>query len=118
MDRRAVLAAGLTWGGVTLLGQAAAFAQQVALAGCDERPIGELLGLIPVHGDRARPTPFGTMVGGPGLDARLFTDLSTLAPDRLVTPTADVFVRTAVPRGFPLSPWAIEARGFSGTTAR
>jgi DMSO/TMAO reductase YedYZ molybdopterin-dependent catalytic subunit len=116
MRRRAVLAAGLTWGGVTLLGRAAAWAQE--LATCDERPLGELVGLVPLHGDRARPTPFGTMVGGPGLDARLFTDLSTLAPDRLVTPIAEVFVRTAAPARLPATPWSIEAQGFRASASR
>jgi DMSO/TMAO reductase YedYZ molybdopterin-dependent catalytic subunit len=60
---------------------------------------GELVGLVPLYSDRPRATPYGRMVGGPGLDARLFTDLSTLEPDRLVTPTARVFVRTAAPPG-------------------
>jgi DMSO/TMAO reductase YedYZ molybdopterin-dependent catalytic subunit len=58
---------------------------------------GELVGLVPLYGDRPGETPFGEMVGGPGLDARLFTDLSTLEPDRLITPSSRVFVRTAAP---------------------
>jgi DMSO/TMAO reductase YedYZ molybdopterin-dependent catalytic subunit len=36
-------------------------------------------------------------VGGEGLDARRFTDLSTLQPDRLVTPRGEFFLRTAAP---------------------
>jgi len=95
MRRRSVLAAGLAWGGVAFLGQASLLAEQIAAGACTDRPLGELLGLVPLHGDRARPTPFGEMVGGPGLDARLFTDLSKLQPDRLITPTPHVFVRTA-----------------------
>ena len=49
------------------------------------------------------------MVGGPGLDARLFTDLSTLTTDALVTPADHVYVRTAAPRGLTPDPatWAI-----------
>jgi DMSO/TMAO reductase YedYZ molybdopterin-dependent catalytic subunit len=117
MHRRSLLAAGLTWGGVTLLGRAAAFAEQLAVAGCDERPIGELIGVVPLHGDRARPTPFGTMVGGPGLDARLFTDLSKLQPDRLVTPAAEVFVRTAAPRQLPAGHWTITGHGVGSAPA-
>jgi DMSO/TMAO reductase YedYZ molybdopterin-dependent catalytic subunit len=117
MNRRAVLAAGLTWGGVTLLGPIAALARQLVAAGCDERPIGELLGHIPLHGDRPRPTAYGTLVGGPGLDARLFTDLSALRPDRLVTPSAEVFVRTAASPQLPAGPWTIAARGFADADA-
>ena len=116
MQRRAVLVAGVTWGGVTLLGRAAAWAQQ--LATCEDRPLGDLVGLVPLHGDRARPTPFGTLVGGPGLDARLFTDLSKLAPDRLITPTAEAFVRTAVPSRLPPTPWTTEAHGFNAALPR
>ena len=56
------------------------------------------------------------MVGGPGLDARLFTDLSTLQHDRLVTPSAEVFVRTAAPPQLPAGPWPIAAKGFAGAT--
>jgi DMSO/TMAO reductase YedYZ molybdopterin-dependent catalytic subunit len=70
----------------------------LAQAACaDTGPEGELLGLVPLTGDRPRPTPFGEPVGGPGLDTRVFTDLSRLTPERLITPTAEVFVRTAVP---------------------
>lgn len=58
---------------------------------------GELLGLVRLTGDRPRSTPFGEAVGGPGLDTRVFTDLSQVQPGRLITPTAEVFVRTAAP---------------------
>lgn len=76
----------------------ASLARVLAQAACgDPAPEGDLLGLVPLTGDRPRQTPFGEAVGGPGLDTRLFTDLSRLAADRLVTPTAEVFVRTAAP---------------------
>jgi DMSO/TMAO reductase YedYZ molybdopterin-dependent catalytic subunit len=39
---------------------------------------------------------FGVL-SGRGLDARLFTDLSSLEPDRLVTPNASFYVRTEAP---------------------
>jgi DMSO/TMAO reductase YedYZ molybdopterin-dependent catalytic subunit len=85
--------AGAAWGL-----NAASLARVFAQAACaDPAPEGELLGLVPLTGDRPRQTPFGEAVGGPGLDTRLFTDLSRLAPERLVTPTEEVFVRTAVP---------------------
>jgi sulfane dehydrogenase subunit SoxC len=76
----------------------------------DGAPLGELLGTVPLTGDRPRQTPFGEAVGGPGLDSRLFTDLSRITPDRLVTPTAEVFVRTAPPA-------AIAAQAASWTVA-
>jgi DMSO/TMAO reductase YedYZ molybdopterin-dependent catalytic subunit len=44
-----------------------------------------------------RPPPFGQLLGA-GLDARLFTDLSVLSPDKpdtLLTPTERFYVRTA-----------------------
>jgi DMSO/TMAO reductase YedYZ molybdopterin-dependent catalytic subunit len=52
------------------------------------------------------------MVGGPGLDARLFTDLSQLEPGRLVTPIDSVYVRTAAPPGLrhDAAGWTITVR--------
>ena len=61
----------------------------------------------------ARTPPFGRLVGGPGLDARLFADLSTLSADRLetlVTPTDRFFVRTAAP-ALPASGWTLGVGG-------
>jgi DMSO/TMAO reductase YedYZ molybdopterin-dependent catalytic subunit len=65
----------------------------------DALPPGELLGTLPLTGDRPRQTPYGEPVGGPGLDTRVFTDLSNLSADRLITPANRVFVRTAAPAG-------------------
>ena len=62
-------------------------------------PPGEFLGTVPLTGDRPRQTPYGEAVGGPGLDTRVFTDLSSLSADQLITPTDRVFVRTAAPVG-------------------
>jgi DMSO/TMAO reductase YedYZ molybdopterin-dependent catalytic subunit len=111
MHRRSVLASGLAWGGVAFLGRAGLLAEQIAATTCSDRPLGELLGLVPLHGDRARQTPFGEIVGGSGLDARLFTDLSTLETDRLITPTPNVFVRTAAWPGLDPSSWSIAMQG-------
>ena len=112
--RRDVLRGGLIWGGVAFLGPVAAQAERLAAQSCDGAPLGELIGTVPLHGDRPRATPFGQMVGGPGLDARLFTDLSTLQPDRLITPSAEVFVRTAAPAAArtPSSNWTVALDGF------
>jgi DMSO/TMAO reductase YedYZ molybdopterin-dependent catalytic subunit len=89
----------LTWGGVAFLGGTRAIADAVAAQSCADAPLGDLVGLVPLHGDNARPTPYGEIVGGDGLDARKFTDLSKLRPDHLVTPTPDVFLRTRAPSG-------------------
>lgn len=72
-------------------------------------PLGEWIANLPLHGERARPTPFGRLVGGPGLDARQFTDLATLGPDRLVTPIDEMFIRTAAPPALrqPPSAWSV-----------
>jgi DMSO/TMAO reductase YedYZ molybdopterin-dependent catalytic subunit len=77
---------------------------------CDEGPWGELVGVLPLYGPGAAPVPLGRMVGGDGLDARQFTDLSTLEPGRLVTPVEEVYVRTAAPAGLDHDPasWTIQ----------
>ena len=105
--RRAAAAAGLG-----LLSHEA-WADLLAQAGCDTLPDGELVRTLPLYGPGAIETPLGEMLGGPGLDARLFTDLTTLEPDRLITPSHDVFVRTAVPPGLTHDPqtWTVSVPG-------
>jgi DMSO/TMAO reductase YedYZ molybdopterin-dependent catalytic subunit len=95
--RRAFLREVITLGGVAFLGRTHRYVDALAAQSCEAAPLGDLVGLVPLHGDSARPTPFGAIVGGEGLDARRFTDLSTLQPDRLITPSSDVFLRTAAP---------------------
>ena len=81
----------------------------VAQTTCDEGPPGDLVRVLPLYGVGAAEIPLGQMVGGPGLDARLFTDLSQLEPGRLVTPIDSVYVRTAAPPGLRHDPagWTI-----------
>lgn len=81
---------------------------------------GELLALVPLHGLSRRETPFGTIVGGPGLDARRFTNLSTLSPDRMITPTAEVFLRTAAPQAATARQhdWIVALTASDGRTSR
>jgi DMSO/TMAO reductase YedYZ molybdopterin-dependent catalytic subunit len=56
---------------------------------------GRLVRTMPLGRFDGKPTPpLGRLLDS-GLDARLFTDLSTLDRDRLVTPTEQFFVRTA-----------------------
>ena len=96
---------------------AASLGRVLAQAACADQPAeGELLGTVPLTGDRPRQTPFGETVGGPGLDTRLFTDLSQLSPDRLLTPSAEVFVRTAPPPGVDAlaASWSIALEGGAG----
>jgi DMSO/TMAO reductase YedYZ molybdopterin-dependent catalytic subunit len=116
LNRRTVIRAGLAWGGVAFLGSAGTIVEALAAQACDGLPLGELLGTVPLHGTQARQTTFGTLVGGPGLDARLFTDLSRLDRERLITPTAEIFVRTAAPRALQSAPadWSIALEGFAG----
>ena len=104
MERRSVIRAALVWGGVAFLGGTRALAEQLADRSCEPGPVGELLTVLPVHGATARRTPFGEVVGGSGLDARRFTDLAKLQADRLITPTSEMFLRTAAPAALRSTP--------------
>src|SRR5215212_7477599 len=91
----------------------AAFARQTANA--------RFIGVIPFVAPGTPPPPFGRLLGA-GLDARLFTDLSTLgaAPrtphDAPRTPVGEFFVRTAVPRSLPaLDSWRVRVAGLVAT---
>jgi DMSO/TMAO reductase YedYZ molybdopterin-dependent catalytic subunit len=97
MRRRAFVRGALTWGGVSFLGGTRALVENLAAQSCESAPLGELIEVLRVHGDTARATPFGQVLGGAGLDARKFTDLSQLSPERLITPTRELFLRTAAP---------------------
>lgn len=63
----------------------------------EEGDAGELIGTLPLFGYPRHETPYGEIVGGAGLDARRFTDLSLVRADRLLTPTPELFLRTARP---------------------
>lgn len=67
---------------------------------CAEPPVGELVRTLPLYGPGATDVPLGPLFGE-GLDARRYTDLSTLSAERMITPTAEMFVRTAAPAGLP-----------------
>ena len=71
---------------------------------------GRLLGTLPLGttGGRSVP-PLDTLLWS-GLDARLFTNLSTLTGDTLITPNERFFVRTAAPRRLPSS-WILQVGG-------
>jgi DMSO/TMAO reductase YedYZ molybdopterin-dependent catalytic subunit len=72
---------------------------------------GQLLGTIPFGAPGTRRTPLDRLLGS-GLDARLFTDLSSVGADRLAIPNAAFFVRTAADAGIPSSAsWQISIGG-------
>ena len=73
-----------------------------ALARLQAPPAGRLLGTIPFAAPGARRAPLERLLGK-GLDARLFTDLSTLGnpPSDLITPNDRFYVRTAAPGARP-----------------
>jgi DMSO/TMAO reductase YedYZ molybdopterin-dependent catalytic subunit len=89
-------------------------------------PGGRLLRVVPLGRFDGRPAPPLGQLLGAGLDARLFTDVSGLTPETLVTPTDQFFVRTAAstahaargssrirvngPRPFDLTPADLAAR--------
>src|SRR5262245_51769284 len=75
------------------------------------RPSGTLLATIPFGRPGAPTTPLNQLLGA-GLDARLFTDLSAITAENIVTPTDRFFVRTATPPTLPdPSTWVVEFGG-------
>jgi DMSO/TMAO reductase YedYZ molybdopterin-dependent catalytic subunit len=76
---------------------------------------GQLLGTLPLFRDRSAVQPFGTKISGPGLDARLITDLSLLEPGKLITPNDLAYIRTEIPPAAAnyQGPWKIEAAGLA-----
>jgi DMSO/TMAO reductase YedYZ molybdopterin-dependent catalytic subunit len=76
-------------------------------------PAGVLEGSLPLFRGRSMPQAFGVKSGGVGLDARLVTDLSLLAPDRLITPNELAYIRTEIPSEAAARkrPWLIQGTG-------
>lgn len=61
------------------------------------------------------PATFGTAIGD-GLDGRLYTDLSGLGPDTLITPNELFYIRTRRPDLLDLTlPWKIDVSGLVDT---
>jgi len=70
-----------------------------------------LAGTVPFGVPGARATPRNQLLGN-GLDARLFTDLSSLSSDSLTTPSESFFVRTAASASLPAAPsWSVVLGG-------
>jgi hypothetical protein len=97
-SRRSFLRATLAATGAWAL-DAASVERLMAQAGCAAGLPGDLVDVLPLTGERPRPTAYGQALGGSGLERRQFTDLSGLSPDRLITPSNQVFVRTDTPPG-------------------
>ncbi|MDP2319492.1 MAG: molybdopterin-dependent oxidoreductase [Acidobacteriota bacterium] len=76
-------------------------------------PAGELLGTLPLFRNRPQVQAFGVKYGGPGLDARMVTDLSILEPGKLITPNELAYIRTEIPAAAAnhTGPWTIETSG-------
>jgi len=72
---------------------------------------GRLIGTVPFGNRDVPTTPLNRLLGA-GLDARLFTDLSTITAERLITQTDRDFVMTASPPALPDSAaWKIDCAG-------
>ena len=83
-------------------------------APCGALPAGDLVRTLPLYGAGSDALPLGQVVGS-GLDARLYTDLSRIDANALVTPLDDVFVRTAVPPALPAAAsWTVTLRDLEG----
>lgn len=80
--------------------------------GVDEA-LGRLVGTLPLSRPGGVVQPFGVKIGGPGLDARLNTDLSKLEPNHLITPTNQIYLRTECPPAVAThqGPWTIRTSG-------
>ncbi len=118
LTRRHVLGRAAAAGGLALATDSW-WTRALAQACGDDHPAGTLVRTLPLYGPGAVETPLGQMLGGSGLDARLFTDLSRLDRDRLVTPSSDLFVRTAAPPGLAheAAGWTIRLGDRPGATA-
>ncbi len=97
---------GVAGGGAQLQAVAVGDATRV---GCGDPFAGAVwLGTVPFTGEGG---PLNVAFGS-GLDGRLFTDLSTLAPDDLVTPNERYYIRTRYPDLVnPTAPWTIAVSG-------
>lgn len=81
--------------------------------GQDTRLAGaRLIKTMPLGRLDGRPKPTMHALLGTGLDARQFTDLTTLSAETLITPTERFYIRTAAPSGLPdASRWRIVLGG-------
>jgi DMSO/TMAO reductase YedYZ molybdopterin-dependent catalytic subunit len=115
-SRRAFLKSGICLSGQLLLGCEDEALLPVGSSGalCSEDLAGAtFLGTEQFLGEGE--TPLHTLLGA-GLDGRLFTDLSVLNPNALMTPNEHFYVRTRYPDQLdPAAPWRIRIAGLVET---
>lgn len=105
--RRFVRAGAFTAGGLVL-----GLERVLGAVPSDPPPGARFAGLVPFEDEQVAPA--GTLMGNE-LDARLFTDLSKVSSGRLVTPTAEFFIRSAASRLLPVATgWKIGIDGLVG----
>ncbi|MGE0866689.1 MAG: molybdopterin-dependent oxidoreductase, partial [Vicinamibacterales bacterium] len=112
--RRQVLGTLAAAGAATLVDPGNVLAKLAADVPCTAAtPAGELLGTLPLFRYRTQNQAFGVKYGGPGLDARMVTDLSLLEPGKLITANELAYIRTEIPAAAAAhtGPWTIETSG-------
>ena len=112
--RRQMLGTLAAAGTATLVEPGEVLARLAADVACvGTAPAGELLGLLPLFRNKPQPQEFGVKYGGPGLDARMVTDLSILEPNKLITPNELAYIRTEIPAAAAAhqGPWTLETSG-------
>lgn len=112
-SRRGFLRAALAAGGGALLGTIRLEPVTQDSVCADPLATGRRAGTVPFAGESRNP-PFHTRLGS-GLDARLYTDMSDLGPDTLITANSRFFVRTGWPDlldfSGPQPAWTIRVDG-------
>lgn len=80
-------------------------------------PAGRLLSILPLGRLEENAAPLERLLGT-GLDARKFTDLSTLNPETLLTDSERFFIRTARPAAAErATAWSVRLSGFPDESA-
>lgn len=112
--RRQVLGTLAAASAATLVDPGHVLAKLAADVPCTAGPVaGELLGTLPLFRYRPQDQAFGVKYGGPGLDARMVTDLSLLEPGQLITRNELAYIRTEIPAAAAAhqGPWTLETSG-------
>ena len=110
ITRRELLQGSLVAGGTLLLGfDEAAWSKPPQGAAKNPVAAGKKIGVMEFSNEA--PVPMQTVLGEE-LDGRLYTDLSKLTPETLVTPTEDFYLRTRASQLLDTkSPWVVRIGG-------
>jgi len=110
ITRRELLQGSLVAGGTLLLGFGeAAWSKRPQGAAKNPVAAGKKIGVMEFSNEA--PVPMQTVLGEE-LDGRLYTDLSKLTPETLVTPTEDFYLRTRASQLLDTkSPWVVRIGG-------